>query len=122
MNYRSFFTALLLLSASGAHAHDMSGLHAFFNDDRNQFVDLWLNDGGSVTVKVSNGRPWRPMWVVVHATFKAGDAVLGTKDYHVFCESPNPGGHGQERWFTFAGTPFIGATSVSITTNKEAPR
>jgi hypothetical protein len=122
---RKTVAALLLLGAAAipqqVRAHDMSGMHAFFNDDRNQFVDFWLNDSGNVTIKVSNGRPWRPMWVVLHATFKTGDQVLGKKDYHLYCESPNPGGHGKERWFTYANPGFAGVTSVSISTNKEAP-
>jgi hypothetical protein len=117
--------ALFVLGALGhpqaTQAHDLSGIHAFFNDDRSQFVDLWLNVAGNVTVKVSNGRPWRPMWVVLHATFKSGDQVLGKKDYHVYCESPIPGGHGYERWFKFPNPGFVGVTSVSISTNKEAP-
>jgi hypothetical protein len=125
MTYRKAVAAVLLLGALAVpqdiQAHEMSGIHAFFNDDRSQFVDLWLNDGGNVTVKVSNGRPWRPMWVVLHATFKSGDLVLGKKDYHVYCESPNPGGHGKERWFTYPNPGFAGVTSVSISTNKEAP-
>ena len=122
---RNIFAALFLLCALAAPqpslASDMSGIHAFFNDDRNQFVDFWLNDNGHVTIKVSNGRQWRPMWVVVHATFTSGGQVLGKKDYHVYCESPNPGGHGKERWFTFATPGIAGPTGVTISTNKEAP-
>lgn len=99
---------------------DTSGVHAFFNDDRKQFVDFWLNTNGKVTIKVSNGRPWRPMWVVVHAFFKDGSSTVATKDYHVYCQSPAPGGGGQENWFVFPG-PGVAATTVSVTTNKEAP-
>ena len=123
---RNILAALFFLSALAtaqqSRASDMSGIHAFFNDDRNQFVDFWLNDNGHVTVKVSNGRQWRPMWVVVHATFTSGGQVLGERHYHVYCESPNPGGHGKERWFTYANPGFAGGvTSVNISTNKEAP-
>jgi hypothetical protein len=121
---RNSLALLVLLGALGIpeaiYAHDMSGIHAFFNDDRSQFVDFWLNDTGNVTIKVSNGRPWRPIWVVLHATFTSGGQVLGKKDYHVYCESPNPGGHGQERWFTYANPGFAGVTGISISTNKEA--
>jgi hypothetical protein len=116
---RNAFAALVLLGGLALpqeiHARDMSGIHAFFNDDKRQFVDLWLN-GSGVTVKVSNGRQWRPMWVVLHATFKSGDQVLGTRAYHVYCESPDPGGHGKERWFTYANPGFAGVTGVSIST------
>jgi hypothetical protein len=114
--------ALGLLAPQRAYAAgDMSGIHAFFNDDRSQFVDFWLNDSGRVTVKVSNGRPWRPMWVVLHATFMSGTQVLGKKDYHVYCASPTPGGHGNEKWFLYGNPGFSGVTAVSISTNKEAP-
>jgi hypothetical protein len=104
-----------------AHAADTSGIHAFFNDDSSQFVDLWLNDNGHVTIKASNGRPWRPMWVVVHATFLSGSQVMGKKDYHVYCGSPTPGGHGNEKWFVYGNPGFSGVTAVSLSTNKEAP-
>jgi hypothetical protein len=102
-------------------AGDMSGIHSFFNDDRNQFVDFWLNNDGRVTIKVSNGRPWRPMWVVLHATFLSGSQVLGKKDYHVYCASPTPGGHGNEQWFLYGNPGFSGVTTISVSTNKEAP-
>jgi hypothetical protein len=104
-----------------ANAADTSGIHAFFNDDRNQFVDVWLNENGHVTIKASNGRPWRPMWVVVHATFLSGGQVVGKKDYHVYCGSPTPGGGGNEKWFVYDSPGFAGVTALSVTTNKEAP-
>jgi hypothetical protein len=117
----TLFLLSALVTAQHSLASDMSGIHAFFNDDRNQFVDFWLNDNGHVTVKVSNGRPWRPMWVVIHATFLASGQIVGKKDYHVFCGSPTPGGHGNEKWFAYGNPGFSGVTAVSITTNKEAP-
>jgi hypothetical protein len=58
-------------------APDTSGIRAFFNDDRSQFVDFWQNTNGQVTIKVSNGRPWRPTWVVLHANFLSGGQVIG---------------------------------------------
>lgn len=118
----AFVATVLLIGLYGvrAFAQDLSGPHAFFNDDRNQFVDLWYNSNGHVTMKVSNGRPWRPMWVVAHAVFKSGVTVTARKDYHVYCKSPNPGGPGQENWFVYPG-PGVSADSVSVTTNKEAP-
>ena len=78
-----FFIATLFALAPhrASAAGDTSGIHAFFNDDKNQFVDLWLNNNGKITVKVSNGGPWRPMWVVLHATFLSGNQVIGRKDY-----------------------------------------
>lgn len=102
-------------------APDTSGIHAFFNDDRSQFVDFWQNTNGQVTIKVSNGRPWRPMWVVLHATFLSGGQVIGRKDYHVYAPSPNPGGGGAERWFHFDNPGFTGVTAIAVSTNKEAP-
>ncbi|TPJ18858.1 hypothetical protein FJW04_05955 [Mesorhizobium sp. B2-7-3] len=114
--------ALCLFGQLTAYAApDTSGIHAFFNDDRNQFVDFWLNTNGQVTVKVSNGLPWRPMWVVLHANFISGDQVIGRKDYHVFAPSPNPGGGGAERWFHFGNPGFAGVTAITVSTNKEAP-
>ncbi|TGS85774.1 hypothetical protein EN817_20800 [Mesorhizobium sp. M3A.F.Ca.ET.174.01.1.1] len=113
--------AVMFIDPLQASAADTSGIHGFFNDDRNQFVDVWLNTSGALTVKVSNGRPWRPMWVVMHVAFMLGGQVVGRKDYHVFCPSPVPGGHGNERWFKYANPGFGGVTEISVTTNKEAP-
>lgn len=116
-----FTAALSFLASHQASAADTSGIHGFFNDDRNQFVDVWLNTSGTLTVKVSNGRPWSPMWVVMHVVFLSGSQVLGKKDYHVFCASSIPGGHGNERWFKYGNPGFAGVTAISVTTNKEAP-
>ena len=113
--------AVFFLAPLQAHAADTSGIHGFFNDDRNQFVDVWLNISGALTVKVSNGRPWSPMWVVMHVAFMSGSQIVGRKDYHVFCASSVPGGHGNERWFKYANPGFGGVTAISVTTNKEAP-
>ncbi|MDX0592442.1 hypothetical protein GOL39_28685 [Sinorhizobium medicae] len=99
---------------------DTSGPSAFFNDDKNQFVEVWHNTNGNVTVKVSNGRPWRPMWVVAHVVFRAGKDTVANADYHVYCKSPNPGGGGEENWFVYPG-PGVFADSLSVTTNKEDP-
>jgi hypothetical protein len=118
----AFFAAVLCLSHSqNVYAHDTSGIHAFVNDDRNQFADLWLNNDGNVTVKASNGRQWRPMWIVVHADFWSGKQLLARNDYHVYCQSPFPGGHGQETWFRFAGPGVSGVTSISLSSNNESP-
>jgi hypothetical protein len=113
--------ASMVTNPPQAFAADMSGIHAFFNDDQNQFVDAWDNSNGQITIKASNGRPWRPMWVVVHATFMSGGQVVGKKDYHVFCGSPVPGGHGNERWFHYGNPGFGVITGLTVTTNKEAP-
>lgn len=102
--------------------HDTSGIHQFQNDDRNQFADLWLNSDGKITIKVSNGRPWRPMWIVLHATFLSEEREpIAKRDYHVFCPSPRPGGHGEERWFNFPGNGLEGTASIGLSSNKEAP-
>lgn len=122
-----FFVFLLAgaaLAAPGAgFAHDTSGIHAFVNDDRNQFVDLWQNEKGTLTVKVSNGRPWRPMWVVVHVSYRSeSNQEIGRQDLHVYCPSPNPGGHGAERWFEFPSPALDGIHHIVLSSNKEAPR
>lgn len=110
----------LLFATLAAHAAvDMSGIHKFFNDDRNHFVDLWHNTNGQITIKVSNGRPLKEMWVVVHATFMSGATVLGTKDYHVYCMAPSPGASSNEKWFVFHNPGFTGVTDIVISTNKE---
>lgn len=114
--------AVVLPMAPAQAAQDMSGFHAFFEDDRNQFVDAWLNDSGTITMKVSNGRPWRPMHVVVHVTFFSGGVIIGKQDYRVSCVAPLGGGGGKEEWYTFPPAPIVGATSISITTNKVSPR
>jgi|HubBroStandDraft_6_1064221.scaffolds.fasta_scaffold713254_2 hypothetical protein len=120
----ALFTGFLFLSSPQycyAYTGDMSGIHGYAEDDRSQLVDLWLNTSGNVTIKVSNGRQWRPMWVVVHAHFMSGNQVLTTKDYHVFCQSPLPGGPGKETWFNFKGPGVVGVSSISLGTNKEKP-
>jgi hypothetical protein len=119
----AIFVAAFAVSAPRAAyaAPDTSGIHAFFNDDRNQFVDFWQNANGQVTIKVSNGRPWRPMWVVLHAKFLSRGQVVGRKDYHVYAPSPNPGGGGAERWFHFGNPGFAAVTAITVSTNKEAP-
>ncbi len=130
LNRRRFLGGLAVAAATGpfvlqaepAHARDTSGHHAFFNDDRSQFVDFWLNDSGTITMKVSNGRPWRPMHLKVRAVFKSADRVVGTGEYYVWCESPAPGGRGNEHWQTFPGPGVPNITSVSITTKKTSPR
>ncbi|WP_457578180.1 hypothetical protein [Ensifer adhaerens] len=122
------FLAFLLAGAAFAApgvgmAHDLSGIHAFVNDDRNQFVDLWQNDSGKLTVKVSNGRPWRPMWVVVHVSYRSeSNQEIGKQDLHVYCPSPNPGGGGAERWFEFPSAGIGGVHHIALSSNKEAPR
>jgi hypothetical protein len=101
-------------------SYDTSGIHAFVQDDKNQFVDFWLNLSGTVTIKASNGRQLNPMWVVVHATYYMDNQVLTTKDYHVYCPPPNPGGAGREVWFVFLG-PGVTADKIGLSTNKEKP-
>lgn len=121
-----FFVLMLaatLTAPGAAMAHDTSGIHAFVNDDRNQFVDLWQNNSNTLTVKVSNGRPWRPMWVVVHVSYRSeSNQEIGRQDLHVYCPSPNPGGHGAERWFEFPSAGIVGAHHIALSSNKEAPR
>jgi hypothetical protein len=61
------------------------------------------------------------MWVVLHANYMAGGKVIATKDYHVYCKSPNPGRRGEENWFKFP-SPGVGyVDNVTVSTNKEAP-
>ncbi|MGO6690735.1 hypothetical protein ACCS54_07215 [Rhizobium johnstonii] len=116
-------TCAALAAPAVVQAHDTSGIHAFVNDDRNQFVDLWLNTDGGLTVKVSNGRPWRPMWVVVHVSYRSEtNQEIGRQDLHVYCPSPNPGGHGAERWFEFPPPAVSGVHHIALSSNKEAPR
>jgi hypothetical protein len=101
-------------------SYDTSGIHGFAQDDRNQFVDFWLNTSGTVTIKASNGRQLHPMWIAVHATYYMNNQVLSTKDYHVYCPSPIPGGGGREVWFVFLG-PGVTADRVGLSTNKLGP-
>jgi len=101
-------------------SYDTSGIHAFVQDERNQFVDFWLNTTGTVTIKASNGRQLYPMWIVVHATYYMNNQVLSTKDYHVYCPSPTPGGGGREVWLVFLG-PGVTADRVGLSTNKLGP-
>lgn len=122
---KSMFKVLLALavffSAVGKlYAQDTTGIEGFVNDDRHQFAQLWINPDGNVTIKVSNGRQWNPMWIVLHAHYYAGDQLLRTVDYHVYCPSPNPFGGGKENWFRYAG-PNVPATRVVLTSNKTKP-
>jgi hypothetical protein len=111
---------LLIGPLERAWAYRATGVHGFNEDDRSQFVDIWENNGGNITVKVSNGRPWVPMWVVMNVVYWSGNQVLARKDYHVFCKSPRPGGHGEENWFEF---PPVGpsVTRIEVATHKERP-
>ena len=84
-------------------------------EDHFRAILLTDNLGGIIVVTR------RPMWVVLHAAFYAGNQLLGKKDYHVFCKSPTPGGGGSERWFVYSNPGFSGVTAVSISTNKEDP-
>ena len=112
---------LLLSNPQYVYAYDTSGIHAFFNDDQSQFVNFWLNQDGNITIKASNGREGIPMWVVVRASFMSGNQFLTRKDYHVYCQSPIPGGRVAETWFRFAGPHVSGVSSIALSTNKEAP-
>lgn len=122
----SLSVAALLNQSQAAKAFDESGIHAFQNDDRNQFADFWLNrDHNTITIKASNGRPWRPMWIVLHATFIGNDnTVIDKRDYHIFCPSPTPGGHGAEHWFIYPNTTRANVTNtarIQLSSNKEKP-
>jgi hypothetical protein len=101
-------------------SYDTSGIHAFAEDDRNQFVDFWLNTNGMVTIKASNGRQWSSIWIVVHATYYMNNQVLTTDDYRFYCPPPNPGGGGREVWLVFLG-PGVTADKVGLSTNKQGP-
>jgi hypothetical protein len=47
-------------------AGDKSGIHAFFNERQEPVRRLLAEQQRQGQIKVSNGRPWRPMWVVLH--------------------------------------------------------
>lgn len=106
-------------SSSGVvQMSDMSGPHVFANDDNHQFIDVWYNENDNVTIKVSNGQRFQPMWIVAHINFLSNGQIVASKDYHVYCGAPDVGG-GKERWFVFPG-PGVAADSLQATTNKEA--
>lgn len=98
---------------------DMSGPHVFAEDDNHQFLDIWYNKTGKVTIKVSNGQKFKPMYVVAHVSFLSGGTVVANQDYHAYCAAPDVGG-GKEQWLVFAG-PGVSADSLTAKTNKEKP-
>src|SRR5215831_15496274 len=109
-----FAMMLLLPNPQYVYAYDTSGIHAFFNDDQSQSVNFWLNQDGNIPIKASNGREGIPMWVVVRASFMSGNQFLARKDYHVYCQSPIPGGRVAETWFRFAGPHVSGVSSIAL--------
>ncbi|MFT4183134.1 MAG: hypothetical protein QM636_14580 [Rhizobium sp.] len=98
---------------------DTSGQHYFHQDDKNQFVDVYVHQDDRVTIKVSNGRPLRPMWINLHAVYRQGTSVITHVDYHVYCKSPV--GHGAENWFEFHTPGANQASTVELSSNKEKP-
>ena len=47
--------ALIIGYIGAGNVHAQDELYAFVNDDDSQFVDIWLNQNGTVTMKASNG-------------------------------------------------------------------
>ena len=119
---RILAVATMLLYAHIAAAQDTSGPQFHAEDDRNQFVTVWMNNNHGLTVKVSNGRPWRPMWVVLHVRyFDSAGRELGKRSFRVYCPSPVPTRGGAEKWFHFPSAGMAGATRLVLTTNKDKP-
>jgi hypothetical protein len=76
-----------------AHAGDKSGIHAFFNERQEPVRRLLAEQQQQGQIKVSDGRPWRPMWVMLH-TASCLELRFWEEDYHVYCASPTPGRSG----------------------------
>ena len=102
-------------------AHARPGVIGHVEDDRHQFVDFTANGDGTITLKVSNGSKFNPMWVVVHTDyFSESGESLGRRSYRVYCPAPSIGG-GQERSFTFPDPNVGDFAGVLMHSNKMAP-
>jgi hypothetical protein len=112
---------LAFCGASDVFAQD-TRLHAFVNDDDSQFVDIWLNQNGTVTIKASNGKPNRYMSLQVKVRFFSGDNVIGDREYrNINCAAPNGYGPGKECWFeNLPGTGLSGVTKITGETHKQS--
>jgi hypothetical protein len=119
MFFRVLAIVFLLLSASAGYAQETTGPHAFFNDDAHQFVDVWYNPNGKVTIKVSNGQRYRDMFVNATVDFILSGQVVKTEVYAVMCRHAGGGG-GNEQWYVLFG-PGVAADSIRVRTNKRNP-
>lgn len=109
------------IGAGNVHAQD-TRLYAFVNDDDSQFVDIWLNQNGTVTMKASNGKPNRYMDLRVKVYFFSGNHIIGDKEYHnIHCPAPNGYGPGKECWFeNMPGPGLSGVTKISAESHKQS--
>lgn len=119
----AFFLFLISEFAFHSSSHAYNGLlHAFANDDRKQFVDVWLNQNSTVTIKASNGRANRVMAITVTVHFHSALGVLGARDYRVTCPAPagGIGAKGKECWYENLQIPAgMGpVSSLSLVTHK----
>lgn len=112
---------LAYLAATDLYAQD-TRLHAFVNDDDSQFVDIWLNHNGTLTMKASNGKPNRYMDLRVKVYFFSGDNIIGNKEYsNIRCPPPNGYGPGKECWFeNMPGPGLSGVTKLSAESHKQS--
>ena len=96
-------------------------LHAFVNDDDSQFVDIWRNENGTITMKVSNGKPSRDMNLQVTVYFLSGDHVIGEREYrNIYCPGPGSFG-GKECWYeNMPGPQLIGVTKIAAESHKQS--
>jgi hypothetical protein len=123
----AFLTVLLSTLAFHSPSNAYDGLlHAFANDDRKQFVDVWLNRNSTITIKASNGRANRRMAIVVTVFFHSPLGVVGQRNYTVWCPAPDggllgAGIKGKECWFeNLAIPPNMGFLSaLTLATHKD---
>jgi hypothetical protein len=97
---RTFALGFMLTIAGSLGAH-AERVHAFVEDDRAQFVDIWLNGNGTLTFKVSNGRRGMPMNIILKLDFYSGDRKVAEKSYNVWCPAPPGRNMGHSRQYPF---------------------
>ncbi|RWP68167.1 hypothetical protein [Mesorhizobium sp.] len=111
---------LACIGAGTVYAQD-ARLHAFVNDDDSQFVDIWLNQSGTVTIKASNGKPNRYMSIRVIVYFFSGARVVSKEYQNINCVAPNGYGPGKECWFeNMTGPGITGITKISAESHKQS--
>jgi hypothetical protein len=97
-------------------------LHAFVNDGDSQFVDIWRNINGTITIKASNGKPSRDMNLRIIVYFFADNLQIGTKEFrNIYCPAPNGYGPGKECWYeNMSGPSLSGVTKISAESHKQS--
>lgn len=118
------FALAFMLTIAGSFGGHAEKVHGFVEDDRGQFVDIWLNNNGTLTFKASNGRRGVPMNIILTLEFYSGDRKVAVKSYNVWCPAPPDetwaiGVKGKEKWFEGEPGPGVaGITKITGSSHK----